>query len=188
MASFGVAREFPGEAPYITVKLKDPIELDGHRLDHMQLRIFNYSDRFSPPGKSVIQATAEMGWDFWCGLREKDKGAYDDAKQRLSAEFLKRFEARYPGISSQVEVTDVATPYTTWRYTLNRKGAWGGWKMSPRMAATRIEMMLPGLGSFLMAGHWVMPGVSGAIFSGRHAVQLMCHFDGRPFEVAAPAA
>jgi len=37
---------------------------------------------------------------------------------------LERLEARYPGISSQVEMIDVATPYTWWRYTRNFKGAY----------------------------------------------------------------
>jgi phytoene desaturase len=49
-----------------------------------------------------------------------------------------------------------------------------------------IERRLPGLGNLYMAGHWVMGGVPGVLFSGRHAVQLMCHDDGRKF-VTTPA-
>lgn len=32
--------------------------------------------------------------------------------------------AHYPGISSQLEMIDVATPYAWWRYTRNHKGAY----------------------------------------------------------------
>ena len=36
-------------------------------------------------------------------------------------EVLARLERQYPGFTAQVELPDVATPYTTWRYTLNRE-------------------------------------------------------------------
>jgi phytoene desaturase len=80
-------------------------------------------------------------------------------------------------------VTDVATPYTTWRYTLNHEGAWEGWLMTPQAMRTAVERMLPGLERFYMAGQWVMPGggVPPVLYSGRHAVQLLCRDDGRPF-------
>ena len=87
-----------------------------------------------------------------------------------------------------MEVTDVATPYTTWRYTLNYGGAWGGWLMTPQAIRTTIERTLPGLSDFYMAGQWVMPGggVPSCLYSGRHAVQLLCRQDGKPFLTAVP--
>jgi len=94
----------------------------------------------------------------------------------VAREFLASVERYYPGLSSQVEVVDVATPYTTWRYTLNRKGAWGAWLMTPDIMKERIERKLPGLKNFYLAGQWVMcGGVPPSLFSGRHAIQLMCH-------------
>ena len=44
----------------------------------------------------------------------------------MAGEVLERLERHYPGLSGQVEVTDVATPYTTWRYTRNDRGAYEG--------------------------------------------------------------
>jgi phytoene desaturase len=52
-----------------------------------------------------------------------NREAYDGEKERLANEFLSSLETYWPGISSQVEMTDVAIPYNFWRYTLNRKGA-----------------------------------------------------------------
>jgi phytoene dehydrogenase-like protein len=82
-----------------------------------------------------------------------------------------------------VEVTDVATPYTTWRYTLNREGAYEGWLPTPSMLMTPLPRTLPGLRNFYMAGQWVVPGggVPTCIASGRDAVRIMCARDGRPF-------
>ncbi len=46
-----------------------------------------------------------------------------------------------------------------------------------------VERKLPGLDGFFMAGQWVMPGggVPASLYTGRHAVQLLCHEDGKPF-------
>ena len=114
--------------------------------------------------------------------------AFGGLRLKALEEILQRLERHYPGISLQVEVTDVATPYTTWRYTLNHKGAWEGWLMTPEVITTPIERTLPGLTNFYMAGQWVMPGggVSPCLYSGRHVVQLLCHSDRKSFSTNIP--
>jgi phytoene desaturase len=188
MISLGVARQFPGEPCFATIRLQRPIPIGEQRADGFFLRIFNYSSRFAPPGKTVIQAEFETEWDYWNDLQRDDRTCYEAEKERVAAEVLQRLEPYYPGLASQVEVTDVATPYTTWRYTLNHRGAWEGWLMTPEALRTSIERTLPGLSDFYMAGQWVMPGggVPPCLYSGRHAVQLMCHHDGKPFVTTAP--
>jgi len=187
MISFGVAREFAGEPSFVTFRLQRPIAIGDQKAAGFFLRIFNYSPHFAPPGKTVIQAEFETEWDYWNDLQRNDRAGYEAEKERLATEVLQRLEPYYPGLGSQVEVTDVATPYTTWRYTLNHKGAWEGWLMTPEAFQTSIERTLPGLANFYMAGQWVMPGggVSPCLYSGRHAVQLLCRQDGRPFTMAA---
>jgi len=186
--SYGVAREFPDEPSFATIALEHPFAVGEQTVDGIFVRIFNYSPRFAPPGKTVIQVELETAWDYWNDLRREDRARYDAEKERVAAEALKRLEAHYPGISSQVEVTDVATPYTTWRYTLNHKGAWEGWLITPEAIRTPIERMLPGLANFYMAGQWVMPGggVPPCLYSGRHAVQLLCRQDRKPFTTTLP--
>jgi phytoene desaturase len=185
LISYGVAREFPDESPFTTIMLERPLTVVGHPIDGIFVRTFNYSPRFAPPGKTVVQVEFETDWDGWDDLRKQGKARYDAEKERVAAEALERLEPHYPGISSQVEVVDVATPYTTWRNTRNRRGAWGGWLPTPEAINTRVERTLPGLTDFIMAGQWVMPGggVSPCLYSGRHAVQLLCHWDERPFSV-----
>jgi phytoene desaturase len=182
MVSFGVAREFRGEPWLSIIMLERPFTVGNQAINGLMLRLFNYSPGFAPPGKTVVQAAFETEWNFWNEL-QKDRPRYEAEKERVAAEVLTRLEAHYPGLSSQVEMTDVVTPYTTWRYTLNHKGAWEGWLMTPEALRTSIERTLPGLDNFCMAGQWVMPGggVSPCLYSGRHAVQLLCHQDGKPF-------
>ncbi len=183
MISYGVARRFPDEIPFTTIRLKQPLSVGGKDIGGLFVRIFNYSPRFAAAGKTVVQVEFETQWDFWNDLYHRDREAYSAEKARIAAQALERLEEHYPGISGQVEVTDVATPYTTWRYTLNHRGAWEGWMMTPEAVNSRVERTLPGLKNLYMAGQWVMPGggVAPCLYSGRHAVQLLCKRDKKQF-------
>lgn len=182
MASFGVNREFKDEPAINLVTVKEPFTVNNHQVKHFSLRVFNYSAKFAPAGKTVIQAMFETKWHFWADLH-KDRPLYDAVKKKIADEVLKQLEILYPGISSQVEMTDVATPYTLWRYTRNYQGAFEGWVPTPEVIRTQIPRTLPGLSNFYMAGQWVMPGggVPPCLYSGRQAIQLICHKDNKRF-------
>lgn len=181
MVSFGVSREFPDDPHMSFITLKDAITTGTQEIGGISLRIFNYGNGFAPPGKTVVQVILETEWDFWNDL-QKERERYDAEKQRVAEEVLARLDAHYPGISSLVEVTDVATPYTTWRYTMNQKGAYMGWLPTPKELMTTIPRTLPGLANFYMAGQWVLPGggVPPCLYSGRHVVQIVCKRDRKP--------
>jgi phytoene desaturase len=183
MVNYGVARTFPEEPAFTTVALEHPLAIGGEEVDAFYVRIFNYSERFAPPGKTVLQVELETGWDYWHDLRQRDPAGYEAAKEEAAAQILARLERHYPGLSPAVEVMDVATPYTWWRYTRNHEGAWEGWLMTGEAMMTAVERTLPGLEGFYMAGQWVMPGggVMPCLYSGRHAVEILCRDDGRAF-------
>jgi phytoene dehydrogenase-like protein len=186
--SFGVAREFK-EEPWLTmVRLEEPFAVGPQPIGEIILRLFNYSDRFAPPGKTVLQVSFETEWEHWRSLYEGDQEGYRAEKERVAAEVLQRLERHYPGISAQVEMTDIATPYTLWRYTRNYRGAYMGWLPTPELIMTAILRTLPGLEDFYMAGQWVMPGggVPPCLYSGRHVVQMLCRRDGKPFITKRP--
>jgi len=187
MVSFGVKREFKDEPSMSVILLRQPLKVGHQDIEGISLRIFNYSSGFSPPGKTVVQAMFETEWDFWNELR-KDRPRYEAEKERVAREVLERLETHYPGLSSLVEVTDVATPHTTWRYTRNYRGAFEGWLPSAEVIATSVERTLPGLSSFYMAGQWVMPGggVPACLYSGRHVVQILCQRDRKSFLTTIP--
>jgi hypothetical protein len=181
MASFGVARPFEGQPPLSMVSLARPISIGPDEVRGMMFRIFQ-GPPMAPAGKSLVQATVETDFDFWWGLRA-DQAAYEAEKTRVAAELLERLESHLPGISAAVEMTDVATPWTFWRVTRNRRGAYEGWLMTKNMMTTRVPKTLPGLEDFYMAGQWVEPGggIPTVLTSGRQVVQLICHRDGVPF-------
>ncbi|MGZ5528861.1 MAG: phytoene desaturase family protein, partial [Limisphaerales bacterium] len=180
--SFGVTREFPGEPPLSFLFLKEPLVIGNVTISGFPVRFFNYGTKFSPRGKTVVQALVHTDWDYWNEL-QNDPARYAAQKKRVAADVLSRLECQYPGITSQVEVTDIATPVTTWRYTLNHQGAFMGWMPTPKAMRTQVKKTLPGLDNFYMAGQWMMPGggVPPSIYSGRQIIQILCKRDGKKF-------
>jgi phytoene dehydrogenase-like protein len=185
--SYGVKRDFKNELPLNTIVLEQPLIIGGEKVKTVLIRILNYSDYFAPAGKCVFQIEVENDFDYWFKLQNSDRNRYDSEKKRLAADLLQVVENYYPGIGAQVEVTDVATPFTVWRHTLNRQASWGGWQLGADNMMEAVERSLPGLSNFYMAGHWVMGGVPGVLLSGRHAVQLICRDEKKKFAVKTPA-
>ncbi|NLE75734.1 MAG: NAD(P)/FAD-dependent oxidoreductase [Chloroflexi bacterium] len=181
--SLGVRRLFADQAPFQTVALAQPLGVAGSPCPELMLRLFNYSPRFAPAGKTVLQVWCETDWEPWRALAD-DRPRYQAEKDRLLAGVVAALERLYPGLAAQVEMTDVATPYTVWRYTRNWRGAYMAWLFTPQFMQQSIRRTLPGLQHFYMAGQWVIGGgVSSALTSGRHAVQLLCRQQRQPFHL-----
>ena len=146
------------------------------------IRFFNYSPHFAPKGKTVIQVDFETEWEYWFVLR-RDKKEYNQAKKELAERTIEWLESRYPEVKNNIEVIDVATPYTYWRYTLNERGSYMGFLPTADTSTYSVEKRLPGLSNFYMSGQWSMPmgGVQPVIYSGKHVIQLLCHDEGRKF-------
>ncbi len=75
-----------------------------------------------------------------------------------------------------IEVVDVSTPATVFRYTGNWQGTMEGWLVEPGAGFKSLPNTLSGLKPFLMAGQWVIPG--GGLPSGpmtaKSAVKAVC--------------
>jgi phytoene dehydrogenase-like protein len=185
MVSFGVAMDFPDEPWLTTYRLVEPMSVAGEPIGHLLVRFFNHSDSFSPAGKTVVQVMLETPWAFWNDLYTTDREAYRAEKRAVAERVLSRLERFYPDLPGKVEVTDVATPVTYWRYTGSREGSYMGWDFDPSSIRVWFPRKLPGLERFYMAGMWSMSmgGFMPAIFSGMHAVQVMCREDGKVFGI-----
>jgi phytoene desaturase len=70
MVSYGVTREFSGEPPFTSFTLERPLTVAGKEVAGLFLRVFNYSGRFAPPSKTVVQAIVETEWESWLRRRE----------------------------------------------------------------------------------------------------------------------
>jgi phytoene dehydrogenase-like protein len=146
--------------------------------------IYNFDPTLAPAGKTVVVVAYATDYDYWHALRQ-DPARYKAEKERIANEVIAGLEQKFPGITSQVEMHDVATPITWERYTGNWRGAYEGWMFG---AYGNISKTLPGLNNFYMAGQWVNAGggMPTAAMSGFHTIQFICQKDGRKFITTKP--
>ena len=109
---------------------------------------------------------------------------YDSEQDQTAEQVLDVLERIMPGVSQDVEHTDVATPISYERYTGNWSGSSCGWLLTKKTILSMILGMrktLPGLDRFYMAGQWVEPGGSVPLCaaSGKNAIALVCRDAGR---------
>jgi phytoene dehydrogenase-like protein len=180
--SYGLARAYPDRKAGTRLRLQRPISIAGQQVERLSCRV-SHNSTCAPVGKTVVQITLATDYDYWNDLQQIDRARYEAEKARVAGQVLGRLETCLPGLQTAVEMTDVATPYTFWRYTRNRRGASAGWLLTAEHAGRSLRKTLPGLEGFYMAGQWVEPGgdVPVALRSGRQAVQIICHHDKVPF-------
>jgi phytoene dehydrogenase-like protein len=185
----GVNRSFadtPHTVAGINFPLPRPTEI-GHAVrERMTVHIMNQDPTLAPPGKTSLTVMLPDSYEYWADLAG-DRAAYEEKKDQVARTVVHLLDQRFPGLSEQVEMVDVATPVTWERYTGNWKGSFEGWLITPQNASTVMKPMrqtVPGLGNFYMCGQWVEPGggLPTGITSGRRLVQALCEEDGKKFE------
>lgn len=186
--SFGVSRDMSQEPQALTWFLPEPVTIIDRALDRISIEVYNFDETLAPEGKTVVKVMLSGDYGYWRGLLDEDRAKYDDEKQRVAATVLELLEQRFPGISAQVEMTDVATPVTTERFTGNWQGlqAWSV-PAEPFAMIKGFTRTLPGLRNMYMVGQWAEAtiGLPTAVVSGRRAVQNICRLDGKRFRTLA---
>lgn len=178
--SLGVARDF-SQLPHWTIYLlDDPFFMGGRTHTAIGVKHYSFDPSLAPAGKAVVEIMMPGNYDFWQNIHHR-KG-YRSEEKEISEAITTFLETKYPGIATQIETCDVATPITYERYTGNWHGSTCGWLLTDQTMMLMIEGMsktLPGLQQFYMAGQWVEPGGSVPIvaMSGRNAIQMLCHAD-----------
>jgi phytoene dehydrogenase-like protein len=183
----GIKRTFndiPSSVGGYSYPLNKPITIAGKKENSLNIMLYNFDPTLAPAGKTTVVVSYETDYDYWHELRQ-DPARYTAEKERIAGEVIAGLEQKFPGISSQVEMHDVATPVTWERYTGNWRGAYEGWMFG---TFDNISKTLPGLDNFYMAGQWVNAGggMPTAAMSGCHTIQFICHKDNRKFVTAKP--
>jgi phytoene dehydrogenase-like protein len=191
--SLGVARDLSGEPHALVLPLPEPTVIDEEPRARLYVEPFGFDPSLAPPGKATLKVVLATSWRRWAALAQ-DPQAYAQAKDRIAQTVIGLLEPRWPGLRSQIEAVDVATPITTQRFTGNGQG----YKLSVAAMTTalitgrRLSPTLPGLADFYMVGQWAGPpgGVPLVAAMGRDTVRRICRRDGRSFRafegVAAP--
>jgi len=192
LVGIGVGRtleRFPDAVSGISFPLDDPITVDGRKLARLSVQANSFDPSLSPPGKTVLKVMIPSAFERWRKLTEKPD-TYRAEKEAVAAEVLRGLDQRFPRLSKDVEMVDVATPMTWHRYTGNWQGSFEGWLLTPRTLTLQMPKTLPGLYDFYMIGQWVQPGggLPPAMLSARHVLQRICNEDNRRFTTSVPAA
>jgi phytoene dehydrogenase-like protein len=171
--SFGVNRTVPSDGPILLDFTK------GTRIGRTELPFgyslmnYSYDESMAPAGKTVLVMRYESPWKLW----EKLEGdEYRREKEQIAKDATALLEKHWPGISADIEVTDVATPRTSVRYTGVKEGAYEGFMPSRENMMKSLKMYLPKLENFYMAGQWLFPGggLPPSAQSGKWVVQMIC--------------
>jgi len=143
---------------------------------------YYFDQTMAPEGKSVIVLRFESDWDLW---KDIDKDEYKKEKEQIEKDARILLEKRYPGISENIEIADVATPVTDVNYTGVWKGSYEGFLPSSKNMMDNINPVIPGLKKFYMAGQWLFPGggLPPAGQSGKWAIQYICKEEKQGFTV-----
>jgi phytoene dehydrogenase-like protein len=186
--SLGVNRTFneiPVSVSGITFHLKKPVKIGDSVRDKLSVHLYNQDPTMAPAGKTAITLMLDSDYDYWKRLA-LNKTAYLHKKEEIGRTIVDLLNQRFPGISSLVEVIDVATPLTFEHYTGNWKGSFEGWLITPENSNVLMKPMsqsLPDLKNFYMCGQWVEPGggLPTSIMSGRRLIKKICREDHRKF-------
>ena len=188
--SFGVARKFddmPSSIYPFTFPLEKPVTIAGTEWKTLSVLIYNFDPTLAPEGKTLINVRFNSDYDYWERLYQEPE-RYKAEKEQIADTVVALLDKRFPGLATQVEMRDVATPITWARSTGNCKGSYQGWLLTTKTFAIQMSKTLPGLANFYMAGQWVNPGGSmpTAVVSGQWTIQMICKKDKKKFVTTNP--
>lgn len=173
--SLGVARELIDEPQALVLFQEEPVQLADQVLDRVPVELYGFDPSLAPDGKSVIRVALSTSYTYWEQLAE-DRGQYLETKERVANTVIDILEPRFPGIRSQVEVVDVATPLATKRYTGNARN-YAHESGKPDMLAMMLAKpwTLPKVRNLLIVGQSAGGGgLNGCAAMGRNAVRALC--------------
>ncbi len=187
--SLGINRDLSTQPHWTTHLLDEPILIAGEKRYEIGVKHYCFDPALAPQGKSVLIVMLTTNYDYW--QRIYGRSLYDAEELQESQIIIDVLERFYPGIKSDIEFVDVATPLTYERYTGNWQGSSCGWLLTKKTLPLSIKGMpktLPNLRNFYAIGQWVEPGGSVPVvaMSGRNIIQQICWEDRQIFRAIAP--
>ena len=181
--SLGVNRDMSDISHAVKVEMAAPFEIAGQTQQVLWYQHFAFDPTMAPQGMTSVTVLYPSDHAWWEKLGYTSE-AYKAEKKKILDTTIAQLEQVLPGISSQIETSDVATPFTTLRYTNNWKAA-PGFMMTKSITAEMVmkpQYTLPGLDDFYMIGQWVKGfGTPMAAASGKEVIQKICKADGKRF-------
>lgn len=187
MVGIGIGKDLSSRPSMELFALKEELHLEDGALvvDRLGLRLFNFDPTMAPAGKTVgIVMIATRNFRYWTELRRNDPRKYRAEKKHAGEMVVDALETQIGGIKPFVEVVDVATPATFYRYTGNWQGSYEGFLPTRKTMMRNLGFTLPGLEGFYMHGQWVAVGggLPPAGMNGRALTKIICRKYGKKFQ------
>ena len=180
--SFGIKKKIESQIPVESWIIKDQYIGRTKTIHGYSIMNYCFDPTMAPEGKTVLVMRFDSPWDLWKEIGDEE---YKGEKEKIKKDACAILEKYYPGISSDIETIDVATPVTDVKYTGVWKGAYEGFMPSSKNLMDNLNPFIPGLKRFYMAGQWLFPGggLPPAGQSGKWAVQYICRDEKIKFRV-----
>jgi phytoene dehydrogenase-like protein len=188
--SLGLSCTLPPHTPHTLNYFTDiPITLaNGATSRKLVSHYFAFDSNSAPKGKCILKTHIRCReFDYWSELYRKDRSLYEAEKKRIADQIVAVIDEKFstPGcrIRDNIEVMDISTPMTYYRWTNNFRGSYEGWIPEPRSIGRTLRKTVPGVKNLYLTGHWLEPGggLPAAAVSGRNIAQIICQRDGRRF-------
>jgi len=179
--SFGIKKYIPSDFPII-INISKGMSIGKTDLDYgYSVMNYAYDSTMAPKGNTTLVLRYDSPWKLWEKMEDTE---YQTEKKTIEVEATICLEKIYPEISKFIEVIDVATPLTDVKYTGVKNGAYEGFMPTKANMMKSLNMQLPGLQNFYMAGQWLFPGggLPPSAQTGKWAVQLICKKEKQRFD------
>lgn len=175
--SLGLKKPLKFDFPSQHLELKNKIYIDeGNELESVSIRFFPYDPTYYPEGKDVMTVfLPSFNFEYWSKLKAETPDFYYAEKDRILNQTLDELNLIFPDLRENIEVSDISSPDTVYRYTRNYKGSMEGWIMSPKEGFMTLPVKSKKIKNLFFAGQWISPG--GGLPSGLlTAFEISKHF------------
>ncbi len=162
MVYFGLDNKAGEIMPQNTEIFDCVTDVFGERTFHVVMKHFDYEPDFAPEGKSVIQCLIPMtehDFDRLKDLYDNDRETYKALKATFGKKIQESIERKFPAMTDNLSLLDVATPVTHYRFCKSYKGSFMGFSMTPFVKKEGHNGRIKGLDNVVLSGQWIqMPG------------------------------
>jgi phytoene dehydrogenase-like protein len=180
-------KELPDSVAGYTLPVKTDFTIAGQSISWLLFQAYIFDDSLSPPGKTFVKAIIGTEYKYWADLYNSLE-EYNKEKSSIAQMVINEIDHHFPSFADGVNMIDVATPVSFFKWTGNREGAYMGWRVSPSTMTKLIPNDLPGLSHFYMTGQWVKigGGLPTAAVAGRDIIQILCDELNQDFITSKP--
>lgn len=181
----GVKQQLPDWPANLLFPMKKSLIIDNQTIiDELQVRVFTDANGMAPTGKSLLAIGVETSFfDYWKQLADANPTRLESEKQRIIQRIIQELDIRFEGIAAQIDMVDITTPSTIFKFTHHWKGSTLGWMATDDTLLHPLPLKLPGLSNFFLCGQWIAigGGLPAVVLSGRDAAELVCAAENQPF-------